>query len=158
MDAIEIEIANEEDMRAFGERLARVLPDGMVVTLDGTLGAGKTRLVQAVAVACGIAEGTVVSPTFVLMQSYAGDRAIHHFDAYRIKDDDEFLELGPDESFESAGLTFIEWADRVVDCLPPDRLAIKIEVTSQTSRQLKVVGTGERSQSVSEELGSGWQR
>ena len=148
-----IDITNEEEMRAFGQQLAKLVPDGMVIALDGTLGAGKTRLVQAVAVACGVPEGTVVSPTFVLMQPYRADRTIYHFDAYRIKDDDEFLELGPDEYFESPAITFIEWANRVVDCLPPDRLAIEIEVTGETSRRLYVSGTGGESQCVAEALG-----
>lgn len=145
-----IDISNEDEMRSFGARLAQVVPDGMVIALDGTLGAGKTRLVQAVAVACGVAEGTVVSPTFVLMQPYHGDRTIYHFDAYRIKDDDEFLELGPDEYFESPALTFIEWASRVVDCLPSDRLVIEIEVTGETSRRLTVRGTGAESRRIAE--------
>ena len=68
------------------------------------------------------------------------------------KDDDEFLELGPDEYFGSAGLTFIEWADRVARCLPPDRLAIEIEVTGETSRRLTVTGTGAESRRIAEEL------
>ena len=91
--------------------------------LIGTLGAGKTRLVQAVAAAVGVPRANVTSPTFVLVNEYTGGRLpIYHFDTYRLKDDDEFLNLGPDEYFDSNGLTFVEWADRVADLLPADRV------------------------------------
>jgi len=123
---------------ALGEALGAALPEGAVVALVGTLGAGKTRLVQAIAAAVGIDREQVVSPTFVLMQSYEGRRRIVHFDAYRLRDEDEFLQLGPEEYFEGPGLTLIEWADRVADCLPPESYRIEIEVTGATSRSFTI--------------------
>jgi tRNA threonylcarbamoyladenosine biosynthesis protein TsaE len=63
-------------------------------------------------------------------------------DAYRLKDEDEFLELGPDEYFESDGLTLIEWADRVTACLPPQRIEIRIEVTGEASREFTITALG----------------
>ena len=114
---------NEHDTERLGAALADVLPPGTVVGLIGTLGAGKTRLVQAVAAALGVPPGNVTSPTFVLVNEYRGGRMpVYHFDTYRLKDDDEFLDLGPDEYFDSNGLTFVEWADRVADLLPDERL------------------------------------
>lgn len=148
MNELVRDIKDEAAMQAFGAQLAHALPNGTVVALSGTLGAGKTRLVQAVAEASGIAPGTVVSPTFVLMQPYEGDRPIYHFDAYRIKDDDEFLELGPDEYFESDGLTFVEWAERVVDCMPRERLEIHIDLTGETSRRVNVRAVGAKLQQI----------
>ena len=68
-------------------------------------GRAKTRLVQAIAEACGIDRREVVSPTFVLIQEHHGRRTIYHVDAYRLRDEDEFLALGPEEYFESDGLT-----------------------------------------------------
>jgi tRNA threonylcarbamoyladenosine biosynthesis protein TsaE len=129
------------DTDRLGAALADVTPDGMVVALSGTLGAGKTRLVQAVAAACGLRRDEVVSPTFVLCQSYRGRRTLHHMDAYRIRDDDEFLELGPDEYFDSDAVTFVEWAERVRGCLPPERLEIQIDVTGETSRRFRISAT-----------------
>ena len=112
------------------------------VGLTGTLGAGKTRLVQAIAAACGVNPSDVVSPTFVLCQHYSGTRQFNHLDAYRIHDDDEFLELGVDEMFASDGITLVEWGERVRDCLPPDRVEIQLKVVGETERefQLSVVG------------------
>jgi tRNA threonylcarbamoyladenosine biosynthesis protein TsaE len=130
------------DTAALGAALAGVLPDGAVIALSGTLGAGKTHLVQAVAAASGVDPRDVTSPTFVLVNEYRGRRPIYHFDAYRIKDDDEFLQLGPEEYFESHGLTFIEWAERVQACLPPERLEIHITVLSDTSRRFEIAPLG----------------
>jgi tRNA threonylcarbamoyladenosine biosynthesis protein TsaE len=136
-------LQNEQDTDRLGAALAEVLPPGTVVALIGTLGAGKTRLVQAVAAALGVPREAVTSPTFVLVNEYRQGRVpIFHFDTYRLKDDDEFLALGPEEYFDSAGITFIEWADRVADLLPPDRLEITLEVTGDTSRRATIAGTG----------------
>jgi tRNA threonylcarbamoyladenosine biosynthesis protein TsaE len=134
--------ASEADTDRFGAALAAVLPPGTTIALCGTLGAGKTRLVQAIASACGVARGEVVSPTFVLCQRYQGDRTIYHLDAYRLHDNDEFRELGPEEFFESGGLTIIEWADKVADCLPDERIDIDIEATGNTARRFVVSGHG----------------
>jgi tRNA threonylcarbamoyladenosine biosynthesis protein TsaE len=169
-------VANDErDTDRFGAALAHVLPRGAVVALVGTLGAGKTRLVQAVARSVGIDPREVLSPTFVLVHEYrvqgSGFRvqegrehqepgeqsahelvgagsvypvsAIYHIDAYRIRDDDEFRELGPEEYFESDGWTFIEWADRVANCLPRDHVEINISVTGPTTRRFAVAASGQ---------------
>jgi tRNA threonylcarbamoyladenosine biosynthesis protein TsaE len=114
------------------------------VALCGTLGAGKTRLVQAVAEALGVDRGRVVSPTFVLVNEYQGRRAIYHFDAYRLRDEDEFSALGPDDYFESDGLSFVEWADRVSDCLPRERIEIHVEVAGETQRRFDITAVGEK--------------
>lgn len=142
MKSTTVKVRDEEEILVLGKRLAESLPDNTVVALIGTLGAGKTRLVQAAAEASGVPQGDVVSPTFVMVQQYHGNRTISHFDAYRVKDDDEFLELGPDEYFEAGGLTFVEWADRVEACLPPERIEIRVEVTGDTTRDVELRAIG----------------
>jgi tRNA threonylcarbamoyladenosine biosynthesis protein TsaE len=136
--------ASEEDTAVLGAALADALPDGTVVALCGTLGAGKTRLVQAIAEACGVDRRAVTSPTFVLAQEYRGRRAICHLDAYRLRSEDEFLDLGPEEYLQTAGLVLVEWADRVAGHLPKERIEIRIDVTGDTSRRFEVVAQGER--------------
>ncbi len=135
---------NEQATAALGTVLSHVLPNGTTVALCGTLGAGKTRLVQAIAEAAGVDRRDVLSPTFVLIQEHRGRRPIYHIDAYRLRDDDEFLALGPDEYFDGDGLTLIEWADRVENCLPGERIEIHIEVTGPESRRFELVAVGER--------------
>ncbi len=142
----------ESDTDRLGRALAQVLPDRCVVGLCGTLGAGKTRLVQALAEACGIDRREVASPTFVLIQEYQGARTVYHFDAYRIQNEDEFRFLGPDEYFESPALVLIEWADRVSACLPAERLEIEIQITGDTSRRFVIRATSPALSGVLEEL------
>ena len=108
------------------------------MALCGPLGAGKTRLVQAIAEAAGVDRQDVTSPTFVLIQEYHGRRAIYHIDAYRVRDEDEFESLGVDEYFEGDGLVLVEWADRVPCFLPPERVEIRIEVTGPESRRFEI--------------------
>jgi tRNA threonylcarbamoyladenosine biosynthesis protein TsaE len=134
-----IPLRNEAATDRLGKTLAQLLPPGAVIALEGTLGAGKTRLVQGVGVAVGIPADAVTSPTFMLIHEYRQGRVpLYHFDAYRLRDEDEFLELGPEEYFDGAGLTFIEWADRVIDCLPPMHWEIEIEVTGEQSRRCRI--------------------
>jgi tRNA threonylcarbamoyladenosine biosynthesis protein TsaE len=144
--------ADEAATDRLGATLAAVLPPGTTIALLGTLGAGKTRLVQAIAAGLGVAREDVVSPTFVLCQRYDGTQTIHHLDAYRLKDEDEFRELGAMELMDSAGLTIIEWADRVAECLPDERIEIQIDVTGQTQRRFTIRVVSERYQPVFNKL------
>lgn len=145
---------DEAATAALGRALAEVLPEGTTLALSGTLGAGKTRLVQAIAEAVGVDRQDVTSPTFVLIQEYQGRRAVYHIDAYRVRDEDEFESLGVEEYFESDGLVLIEWADRVPRCLPTDRIEIHIEVTGPQSRRFEIAAVGKRCSAVIEQLAS----
>jgi tRNA threonylcarbamoyladenosine biosynthesis protein TsaE len=146
------EAADERATAALGAALADLLPDGTTVALCGTLGAGKTRLVQAIAEAAGIDRRDVLSPTFVLIQEYYGRRRLYHFDAYRLRNQAEFLALGPEEYFDGDGLVLVEWADRVANCLPKDRVEIHIEVTGPQARRLEVVAVGDKFAGVIDRL------
>ena len=144
--------ADEGDTARLGAMLAESLPPGTTVALYGTLGAGKTRLVQAIAEGAGVDRRQVTSPTFVLIQEYHGRRPVYHFDAYRIASEAEFLDLGPEEYFERDGLTLIEWADRVEGCLPRERVAVRIEVTGPETRRFEVLAVGQRYEAVIDRL------
>ena len=150
--SISFHAVNEEGTNWLGKVLAKRLPPGSVVSLIGTLGAGKTRLVQAVAQSLGVAEGEVTSPTFVLIKEYAGERPIYHFDTYRLRDEDEFMELGPDEYFDADGLSFVEWGDRVEPILPADRLDILVEVEDVTARRFTLTRRGDFPEEIFESI------
>lgn len=120
-------VDNLDETTDLAELVADILRPPLVVSLIGPLGAGKTQFVRCLAKAWEIDAQAVVSPTFSLCQTYAGRHRVHHLDAYRIKSDEEFLDLGPDELFEDQAITLIEWADRVADVLPDDRLEIRID-------------------------------
>jgi tRNA threonylcarbamoyladenosine biosynthesis protein TsaE len=136
------EARGEADTARLGEALAAVLPSGAVVALDGPLGAGKTRLVQATAAATGVDRSEVVSPTFVLVHEYLGSRPIIHIDAYRVSGDAEFAALGAEEYFSPANMVFIEWANRVPGCLPEKLLQITIEVAGDSVRRFTIAPRG----------------
>jgi tRNA threonylcarbamoyladenosine biosynthesis protein TsaE len=137
-----IDIADEDETDALGRCLAEILPAGAVVALIGPLGAGKTRLVRSICSAAGVEDGVVASPTFVLVHEYECRLPICHFDAYRLRNEQEFQALGPDEYFSSDGWSFVEWADRVRDCLPAEYLKISIQPTGEQSRTLEFRAIG----------------
>jgi tRNA threonylcarbamoyladenosine biosynthesis protein TsaE len=137
---------NEEDTQRLGTALGNALEAGTVIAMIGELGAGKTRLVQATAVAMGVERNLVNSPTFVLIQEYEGRLPLYHFDTYRLRDEDEFLELGADELMGTEGVCLIEWADRVAGVLPDDHLKIEIAITGPSERVFKITATGPKSE------------
>src|SRR5262245_38833572 len=141
---VTFEAVDERATQTLGAALADVLPLGAVVVLIGQLGAGKTRLVQAVANAAGVPDGVVASPTFVLVHEYQGRVPIFHFDVYRLRDEDEFWALGPEEYFSQPGWSFIEWADRVAECLPRERLEISIDSVGRSARRFTIRGLSEK--------------
>lgn len=133
---------SEVDTERLGEALAGVVTPGLVVALIGDLGAGKTRLVQATATALGADREEITSPTFVLIQEYQARLTVYHLDTYRLADEDEFLELGVEELFDSGGVCFVEWADRVTHVLPHDLLRIAISVTGASERTFEITAVG----------------
>jgi tRNA threonylcarbamoyladenosine biosynthesis protein TsaE len=139
---------NEDQTAALGAALAELLPPGTTVALCGPLGAGKTRLVQALAAALGVDRREVVSPTFVMVQEYSGRREIVHIDAYRVKNVEEFYALGTDEYFAGNALMLIEWADRVTEALPAERLEIQIEAVGDSRRRFKIRSVGQRHREI----------
>ena len=143
MVSVSLDIPDITATDRLGRLLAEHLPDGSVVALIGTLGAGKTKLVRAIAKYTGNAEEAVSSPTFVLLHEYdSGRRPIYHFDAYRLESVEEFRRLSPDDYFEGTGLTCIEWADKFPSVLPVHHLEIRIELLSETKRRFHLIGHG----------------
>lgn len=147
-----VELASEVETQALGALLGELAQPGLVVALVGNLGAGKTRFVQAAAVGLGVPRESVNSPTFVLIHEYEGRIPVYHFDTYRLRDIDEFLELGADEYMAGDGVCFIEWADRMQEVLPRDRLSVHIEHTGEFSRRVKLRSGGRLSQEVLQAL------
>ena len=132
----------EDDTRRLGEALGAAALPGLVIALVGPLGAGKTRLVRAIADGVGVRDQIVNSPTFVLVQEYHGRLPIYHFDTYRLRSLDEFIELGAEEYLRSDGVCCIEWADRVADVLPSDVLRVEIAVVGREEREFRITANG----------------
>jgi len=145
-DACRLTLENLEDCQSLATALVRILSEQLpcCVGLVGTLGAGKTQLVKFLAQALGAAAEDVFSPTFVLIHPIGTSPEIYHIDAYRIGDDDEFLELGIEELFEQPAITIIEWADRFTRCMPVNTLWIemKSQDPSSTNREIALSNLG----------------
>lgn len=104
-----LDLRGVDQQVAFGAALARSLPGGAVLFLEGELGAGKTTLTQGFAAALGF-DGHVTSPTYALMHTYptpAG--ALLHVDAYRVRDVSELYEMDLERLIEDSRVSVIEW-------------------------------------------------
>lgn len=129
MSRVVVEQVNLPRLEQIAAALHAALPRHLVIGLRGTLGAGKTRLVQMLAAAAGIDPATVTSPTYGIVQHHLGSRKLHHIDAYRLADEDEFVELGGEELIEDdQALVLIEWPDRIAGCMPRGGLMIELEL------------------------------
>lgn len=111
--------------RAVGAAVGRLLRAGDVVVLSGTLGSGKTAFAQGVAAGLGVTE-PVTSPTFAIVQEYAGRLPVAHVDVYRLDRVQELHDLGFDELVGGGGVTIVEWGDAIAPVLPPDRLEVRL--------------------------------
>jgi tRNA threonylcarbamoyladenosine biosynthesis protein TsaE len=114
--------------------VARNVRRGDAILLSGDLGAGKTHFARAFINALTPAPEEVPSPTFTLVQSYAGEASgepveIWHFDLYRLKSPEETLELGIEDAFAD-GISLVEWPDRLGDLAPREHLELHLEIAA----------------------------
>lgn len=131
----------EDDTIRIARDLAATLAETPVaVLLYGDLGAGKTAFVRGLVDGAGGCPDDVSSPTFVLMQEYAGRRLVHHVDLYRLKGDD-VIDLEPllDEMLAGNALVAIEWAERLTS-LPESAVCVRIADRGGDDREITVEG------------------
>jgi tRNA threonylcarbamoyladenosine biosynthesis protein TsaE len=114
-----------ERTRAIGRQIGTAAEPGSMICLVGPLGAGKTELAKGVAEGLGV-DSVVNSPTFVLMNEHAGRLRLFHIDAYRVEDPEEAQAAGLFDERQAAGVSVVEWADRLDGWLPADRLEITL--------------------------------
>ncbi len=119
-------LAGPEETARLGAAISAVLRPGDAILLFGPLGAGKSTLARGLVRALTTPDEDVPSPTFTLVQMYAGDAfPLYHFDLYRLKSAAEVFELGLDEALDT-GVAIIEWPERLEGGLPPDRLEVRL--------------------------------
>ena len=115
-----------KDTYELGEKIGQMAKPGMVISLTGDLGVGKTVFTQGLAKGLGIEE-PVNSPTFTIVQVYEEGRLpLYHFDVYRIGDIEEMDEIGYEDYFYGEGVCLIEWADLIREILPDHYTQITI--------------------------------
>ena len=120
---------NENSTITFADEFASYLDTGDIVVLTGELGAGKTVFMYGIAKYFNI-QNQVSSPTFTIVNEYMAKKNgstinIYHFDVYRLKDEDDFLDsIGTD--YFSNGICIIEWGKNIQNILPKNTIYIDI--------------------------------
>ncbi len=130
---IQFELPSLSATAKLARKLAPVLKGGDVIALRGGLGAGKTTFARALITSLLGRETDVPSPTYTLVQTYAGPHfPIFHMDLYRLEQPDEVFELGWEETHD--GLALIEWPDRAGTHLPRWRLDLTLEILGNSRK------------------------
>jgi len=125
------QLGDELATEAIGRRLGGLLNGRGIVYLAGELGAGKTTLSRGILRGMGHT-GAVKSPTFTLVEPYEmGERAVYHFDLYRLEDPEELEYLGIDDYLEGGHLCLVEWPEKGIGHIPPSDLTIELGVLAE---------------------------
>jgi len=134
---------SSDQTRAVAAALGELLVAGDLVLLVGDLGAGKTAFVQGLARGLEV-EDPVTSPTFTIVQEYAGRLPLTHVDVYRLERVQDLYDLGLEERGDR-GVTVVEWGDLVEQAVPAEHLVIRIEPgAADTERVLELSCHGPR--------------
>ncbi len=134
---ITLKLADENATLACARRLAGILQPGLVIYLEGDLGAGKTTLVRGILTALGHT-GRVKSPTYTLLESYTvKDQEIRHFDLYRMQTPDEWESAGFDDEYDGMNILLIEWPEQGRGYVPHADLGIKFNILDH-GREVKI--------------------
>jgi tRNA threonylcarbamoyladenosine biosynthesis protein TsaE len=136
---VSIPTASEAETLEAGARLAAALGRGDCVLLQGGLGAGKTVFVRGAAAALGVDPGEVRSPTFTLVNIYAGRVPVYHIDLYRIEKPGDLDELGLQEFIGTDGVAMVEWSERLGRYTPPAAVTVRIEDRGGDRREILVI-------------------
>ncbi len=151
-NALEVISHSAEQTRRVGVRLGTLLQAGDLICLHGDLGTGKTTFVQGVARGWG-AYDPVTSPTFVLINVYrrTDGGQLFHVDAYRLSGPQEAWDLDLDAYLERGPLV-VEWAERIDEALPAERLDVAFTWRDDTQRDLLLTARGSHYETLLTEL------
>jgi tRNA threonylcarbamoyladenosine biosynthesis protein TsaE len=134
LSMISLHLANEDATLNLGRVLAKYLQPGLTIFLQGDLGAGKTTLMRGVLRGLNF-EGRVKSPTYTLVESYSiSSLYLYHFDLYRFKHEQEWLDAGFNELFNERNICFVEWPERARTLLPEADITIELAVEGDGRR------------------------
>ena len=131
-----IHTRSASETKDYAKNLAKKLDIGTVVALIGNLGSGKTTFAQGFAEGLNIFE-SIVSPTFKLVSEYDGDNCkLIHVDTYRLDSIEDFLNICGEDIIRTPGaIILIEWADKIIDILPPDTIQIHFQRVSKIENE-----------------------
>ncbi|RAQ30444.1 tRNA (adenosine(37)-N6)-threonylcarbamoyltransferase complex ATPase subunit type 1 TsaE [Hydrogeniiclostridium mannosilyticum] len=123
-----------------GEHLARQLKGGEVLALFGGMGMGKTAFTRGLARGLDVQE-PVSSPTFALVNEYAGRLPLYHFDMYRVTSWDDLYSTGFFDYLETGGVLVIEWSENIEEALPENTVKIIFKRgNGENDREIEIEG------------------
>ncbi|WP_296699101.1 tRNA (adenosine(37)-N6)-threonylcarbamoyltransferase complex ATPase subunit type 1 TsaE [Algoriphagus sp.] len=127
----------KEAISEAARKVVEVASSERIWVFKGEMGAGKTTLIKALASIFEI-QDQISSPTFGIVNEYENksDEKFYHFDFYRLDDPTEALDIGIEEYFYSKNYCWLEWAEKIAEFLPDQYFLIKIEILSETERNL----------------------
>lgn len=130
-----IQINDLSEIQNAAQEFVQKMNDNTVFAFYGEMGAGKTTFIKAICEALGV-EDVINSPTFSIVNEYRSQTGelIYHFDFYRINKVEEVYDFGYEDYFYSGALCFIEWPEKITDLLPPNYVAVTIQVNENDSR------------------------
>ena len=132
---------SESETSIIAKEFAASLKNGMIIILNGELGAGKTFFIKQVLKQFNVTNAN--SPTFAIVNEYAGDKTFYHFDFYRINNESELHNIGIDDYFSDEGsIIFIEWGNLFPDILPQKRIEINISYLTDNEREFNFIEHG----------------
>lgn len=129
-------LLDENQTCQVASQFASILKEGDLVCLNGNLGSGKTFFIKCVCNSFNIS--TASSPTFAIVNEYAGIKKITHIDFYRVKNVEELYDIGLEDYLMSSSICFIEWAAMFPEILPKKYYEITIEIIEETKRKIKI--------------------
>ncbi len=138
-----------EETQNIAYEIGKWVNKGMVLTLEGDLGAGKTTFTKGLAKGLEV-KRNVNSPTFTIIKEYQGRLPLYHMDVYRLENGAD--EIGLDDYLFGEGVCVIEWASMISDLLPSNRLDIKIYRESENERRIELYPIGPKYETISEVL------
>jgi len=148
----EVITSSPAETERIGSLLGMCLEQGDVVALIGELGSGKTVLVRGIAEGMGADMREVASPSFTLVNEYAGRVPMFHIDLYRLESDRDLYDIGYDDYVAGQGVAVVEWADRVPQSVPNHALKLILHYLDARRRRITFEPSGPRSKKIIEEL------
>ncbi len=138
---LEIKINSLEDLEMAAYKFMTEMDDFTVFAFYGQMGAGKTTFINGLCRQLGVETDTTNSPSFAIINEYRSDTTaelIYHFDCYRLENEQEAIDIGAEDYFDSGAVCLIEWPERIEGLLPDDTVRVDLTVNDDETRLLKV--------------------
>ncbi len=135
---MEIRVKSIDGIVEAAKAFVDAMGEKRVFAFYGKMGVGKTTFIKAVCEEMGV-EDVINSPTFAIVNEYVDGRGepVYHFDFYRIKKEQEVLDIGYEDYVYSGNVCFMEWPELIEGLLPADVVKVNIEEDENGGRAIR---------------------